>query len=584
MCRYLPSVLLLFCLCLPQAWADIRIGMLTFGEPADALLAWQDTATAISEHTGQRVTLLPLTPAELDQQVSQGALDFILANQYATVGYKKDHGVSQLLTLIPRDGRDPELAMGSTLVARPEVQLTSWQQLSQLRIISTDPKAFGGFLIFCGELARRGVNPATELKALQFVGFPQTALLDRLLSGEADLAVLPACVLEQAIASGRYPKEAFKVLLAEKHPGFQCQVSSRLYPYTALSKPGHTDNALATEVARALLALTEDSAAAKAAGYAGWSVPVNDSSVFALRRTLQQWPFQTNWHRVVSGVAPWLGAILLCLLLGYLHHLRIKRLVVQRTGALRSEMEQHSRTQKALLEQRNQFYRAQRVLLTGEMASGISHELKQPLAGIRYLAQGCLYRLGDEQQEIKDALGKLISQVDRAQDTIRRLREFCQQPCERRCFRLDELIRDTLALTAPELKRLGVVPVCELQAVTIDGDTNLLQQVLVNLLLNALDAMEHSEEPWLRLSLECNAKQCRLTISDAGTGLSEAKLERLFFPFETNKSNGLGLGMIICKRIVEEHGGSISAHNSERGLDMVVVLPRRVDDDPCISG
>ncbi len=230
MCRYLPSVLLLFCLCLPQAWADIRIGMLTFGEPADALLAWQDTATAISEHTGQRVTLLPLTPAELDQQVSQGALDFILANQYATVGYKKDHGVSQLLTLIPRDGRDPELAMGSTLVARPEVQLTSWQQLSQLRIISTDPKAFGGFLIFCGELARRGINPATELKALQFVGFPQTALLDRLLSGEADLAVLPACVLEQAIAPDVIPKRRLRCCWRKSTLGFSVRYRAVYIP------------------------------------------------------------------------------------------------------------------------------------------------------------------------------------------------------------------------------------------------------------------------------------------------------------------------------------------------------------------
>lgn len=549
------------------AGQEIRIGILTFADASDTRKAWLETEIHLTKRTGFKVSMQPLTPSQLDKAVAAGTLDFIISNQFVAVGYKKDRGASQLLTLLPADGRDPARAVGSALVVRAGQKVDSWQQLASLRLISSDQRAFGGFLIFAGEMLKRGLDPVSDLPQLSFQGFPQSELLQKLWLKQADVAILPACVMEQAVGQGLYPEGTFDVVLSQDAPGLGCQVSSELYPYGALSKLGHTSHGLATEVAKALLDITPDSAAAIEGGYRGWSVPVNDHRVFALKHTLREWPFQTNWQRVAHAALPWFGAVVLCLLLGYVHHLRIKRLVVRRTRALVNEIELHRETQKAFNEQQSQFYRAQRVLLTGEMASGISHELKQPLAGIRYLAQGCLYRLEDDEQGIKTALSGVLTQVDRAQETISRLRSFCQQPCERELRRVDRLIEETLSVIAPELKRFQLEPELHLSAVEARLDPGLMTQVLVNLMLNALDAMANTAEPWLGIFLESTQFGFRIRVADNGCGLSQNQLSRLFFPFESAKADGLGLGMVICKRIVEEHGGKISAENRLVAVD-----------------
>ncbi|MBT1444824.1 PhnD/SsuA/transferrin family substrate-binding protein [Shewanella sp. JM162201] len=578
-----------------SASGPVRIGILSFADEEATLDAWRETALHLEQQLRRPVTVLALTPATLDAAVAAGTLDFFISNQFVAVGYKKDWGASQLLTLIPADGREPDKAVGSALVVRAGTRVNSWKALSSQRIVSSDPRAFGGFLIFAGEMAKRGLDPQADLPGLSFVGFPQTSLLSKLWRNEADVAILPACVMEQAAARGDFPPGTFDVVLAKDSAGFGCAVSSELYPYTALSKLGQTSGKLATQVAKALLGVEAGSRAALDGGYQGWSVPVNDNRVFALKHLLREWPFQTNWQRVANAAMPWLAAIGLGLLLGYLHHLRIKRLVVKRTEALVTEIDQHRATQKAFNEQQRQFYRAQRVLLTGEMASGISHELKQPLAGIRYLTQGCLYRLSEDESEIKTALGGVLSQVDRAQHTIDRLRSFCQQPSCYELVRVDKLILDTLSLIAPELKRLKLTPALELTKVKARLDPALMTQVLVNVLLNALDAMAEVAAPELKIVLDTETEtksatetdsgaghcQYRIRIIDNGCGLTPAQLSRLFFPFESTKSDGLGLGMVICKRIVEEHGGSISASNRAtadacgdiHGLEISICLP-----------
>ena len=114
----------------------------------------------------------------------------------------------------------------------------------------------------------------------------------------------------------------------------------------------------------------------------------------------------------------------------------------------------------------------------------------------------------------------------------------------------------------PDFNRLKLLPKLSLDNVSINADASLLQQVLVNLIRNALDAMENGHTPQLLIHVTEVNEQAQVIIMDNGIGLSEAKLERLFFPFETSKPHGLGLGMVVCKRICEEHGGKIKAVNN----------------------
>ncbi|WP_281213506.1 sensor histidine kinase [Shewanella insulae] len=539
------------------------VGALAFADPDVVYQRWAPSLSRVSAQTGIELVLIPLRPDELVERVSKNALDFIIGNALITVALKKDYGVSHLLTLVPLKHANPEQAVGTALIARESLEINGLKDLKQLKLISSDPNAFGGFQIFAGELINRGINPFKDLKHLEFVGFPQDKLLDHIVKGSADVAILPSCVLESAIAQGRLEVGQLHVLLPQVHPGFDCQTSGSLYPGYAFSKLGNTDHQIARQIVRSLLDIDELDTEAKLGRYRAWSVPVEDSQVFNLLKRLERWPFVTNWQRLVERAIPWALVIAVILLLGYFHHLRVKRLVIKRTQALSDEMTQHKNTQKALFEQQKQFYRAQRILLTGEMASGIAHEVNQPLAGIRYLAQGSIYRLGDNQSELRQALTKMLQQVDRAQKTVKRFRQFCQQPSVYQACDLKELIEDTLNLMQPDFNRIDLKPQLFLWPLTVNVDASLMQQVFVNLLRNALDAMETSPDPRMAIAISNDSANAIITFSDAGTGLSETALKRLFFPFETSKANGLGLGMVVCKRIVEEHGGTIQAFNNQ---------------------
>lgn len=577
--RILLLTSLLSCFSYAHGHEPVRIGVLSFASPDTVYQRWAPTFDRVAADTGHTFSVLPLTPGELQESVANDKLDFIIGNALTTVTFKKDYGVSNLLSLVPNYHSDPDHAVGSSLITRSSLNIDDIGQLSTMSVVSSDPNAFGGFQILAGELASHSINPFKDFKKLTFVGFPQDKLLNLLLDKEADVAILPSCVLESAIEKGLVPESALKVVLQKEEPNFECAVSSSLYPSYAFSKLGHTDHVLATRVVKSLLTITNKDKEAIYGRYQYWSAPVNDREVFRLLRTLNRWPFVTNWEFLLKGAVPWVIGALILLLLGYLHHLRVKRLVVLRTRALSSEMEQHKQTQKELFEQQKQFYKAQRVLLTGEMASGIAHELNQPLAGIRYLTQGCLYRLTPEQGELNSALNKAIEQVDRAQSTIKRFRQFCQQPSVYEQCDLKSLIEETLNLMAPEFKRMHLSPKLSLERVTTIADISLIQQVLVNLIRNALDAMESEPVPQLGIQLLVEDKHAVIIIEDSGIGLSEEALNRLFFPFETSKEKGLGLGMVICKRIVEEHGGQIHAVNLIKGLKITVSLPIKEQQD-----
>lgn len=570
---------LLACACYAQTAEPIRVGVLAFAHPDNVEKRWQPTIDTIATDLNRPFELIALTPSELDVKVSEGKLDFLITNALTGVSYKKDFGTTSLLTLVPLGNNQPTQAVGSALITRSDRHITSYDDLTSLTAVSTDKQAFGGFQIFAGEMASNDLNPFNDFKQLTFVGFPQQKLLSLVLNGEADIAILPTCVLENALIKGDIPAGSLKVVLTKPAPTFHCQTSSELYPYYSFSKLGKTDHRLATEVIRTLLTIKPTEAAAVIGRYDSWSATVNDSHVFKLLKQLQQWPFVTNWTSIFKSALPWAVAIAIFLLLGYVHHLRVKRLVVLRTGDLQAEIQQHTQTQKALLEQTKQFYKAQRVLLTGEMASGIAHELNQPLAGIRYLTQGCIYRLSDDQSDLKEAMNKAIQQVDRAQSTIKRFRHFCQQPSVMRQCNVNLVLDETLTLMAPEFARMQLTPKFTAESVNLTADSSLLQQVFVNIIRNALDAMASTPAPRLTITLSKQPQQASIIFEDNGTGLSDTALERLFFPFETSKENGLGLGMIICKRIIEEHDGEIVATNNRTkndgasGLTLTITLP-----------
>jgi PAS domain S-box-containing protein len=223
-----------------------------------------------------------------------------------------------------------------------------------------------------------------------------------------------------------------------------------------------------------------------------------------------------------------------------------------------------------------------RLIEMGQMVAALSHELSQPLNAISNYAGICemyLQRTQAELTDMREAVHQLVRQVDRARETLRRVREFARKKEPQRvACDLQSVVDDSLQLMENELRRNSIQVVREQpdEDINLMADRVQIQQVLVNLISNARDAMLNlpSEERVLSIRLRREEERAFVEVEDRGPGVSPEVVERLFEPFVTTKESGIGLGLNICLAIVQAHGGKISALPADgRGTRMRVELP-----------
>jgi PAS domain S-box-containing protein len=218
----------------------------------------------------------------------------------------------------------------------------------------------------------------------------------------------------------------------------------------------------------------------------------------------------------------------------------------------------------------------------GEMAAVFAHEVNQPLTAIMSYAKGCANRLrsgNGAPEPLLEALDEIAGQAVRAGEVIRRLRRFVRRgELQRQPRQLNELVQEVLHFITAEAREHGVrvdldlapgLPLLEIDVVQIE-------QVMLNLLRNALEAIYESQGGQALLTVRTRGTDegAELSVSDTGTGLRADMLEQAFEPFMTTKVGGLGMGLSICRSIVDAHGGRIwGAPNTDRGMTFSVALP-----------
>ena len=223
--------------------------------------------------------------------------------------------------------------------------------------------------------------------------------------------------------------------------------------------------------------------------------------------------------------------------------------------------------------------------MMGMMASTIAHELNQPLTAVANYASALkriLANPGFSPATAGDIIDKIVKQRERASQIVDRLRsQVARGGAERRAEDLDEVVTEALELAASTVQKAGVRVRVDspfpLPPVLIDRVQ--IQQVIVNIVRNAVEAMERAKHRLLIVSLHSGDDSVRVDIADSGPGLSTDVAERLFQPFVTTKSSGMGLGLSICKNIVESHGGQLTARpNMPRGTVFSFILPAQASD------
>ena len=247
------------------------------------------------------------------------------------------------------------------------------------------------------------------------------------------------------------------------------------------------------------------------------------------------------------------------------------------------DVTEHRRAEEALRDAQTELARVARLTTMGELVASIAHEINQPLGGIATNGTACLRWLSREQPDLdraRAATTRIVQDAHRAGDIIRGLRALMAKTGPKLTkLDINDVIGEVLTLTRMELQRRAVMLRTDLAPGLrqIVGDRVQLQQVLLNLIINGVEAMATSTGDMKVLTIvsqPAEAGNIHIAVEDTGTGLDPSTVDQIFDPFFTTKSAGMGMGLSICRSIIQAHGGRLwAAPNGSRGAVFQFTLP-----------
>jgi signal transduction histidine kinase len=252
-------------------------------------------------------------------------------------------------------------------------------------------------------------------------------------------------------------------------------------------------------------------------------------------------------------------------------------------AGLLAQRSQRRRAEAVILNQRTELAHVTRVSTMGQLTTALAHELNQPLGAILRNAEAAeifLQKENPDLEEIRAILSDIRKDDQRAGNVIDRLRSLLKRrSLELKSLDLGELLTETVALADSDARTRQVNLILQLpqKLPAVRGDRVHLQQVLLNLILNGMDAMTDGAKTTRTLTVRAetaNDENVEVAVSDCGTGIPADKVKRLFEPFFTTKPDGMGMGLAISRTIIEAHGGKIwGGNNSTRGAVFKFTLP-----------
>ncbi|MGL4712848.1 MAG: sensor histidine kinase, partial [Shewanella sp.] len=514
-------------------------------------------------------------------------LNFIITNPGQFLYLSESYPLSWLATMRTRKHKGSTNTIGSAIVVRANSSIQTLEDLRGKNVAALDPQALGGYKATLGLLLERGHAIDGFFGQLQFLGFPNEALIYQVRDGSFDAAITPFCTLEDMVDSGLVERSHYRVINGYIPQGCECEASTPLYPSWSFAAADLVSSPVALEVSQALFNLSSSHHAALSADILGWTSPVSQLKTIELYKNLQRVvasPYDTLQTWLLNN-KEWGGALLLIFIVSTIYHLWLEYKFRQKSDFLLN-------TERQLKDKALQLERLQSAAILGEIGAGLAHELNQPIAAITQYSEGAmlqLERLGPNNPELYDVIEKINAQSIRAGAVVHRIRGLLK----RRQVKTEPLdivlvVTEALALLRRELDRANVQVNVRIYGEPFEliGDSVGLSQMWVNLVKNSLDALDACSDNrvgQLWIDIYYHQNEIKVLVIDNGEGLQGLASE-LMASFASTKEAGLGLGLAICKDVASRHHGSIQIENCQQsthvllpwqqGCVVTVVLPK----------
>ena len=526
--------------------------------------------------------------AEFDLQtavVSHEADLFLVTSGYYVYLADMGAGVEWIAALKPPFASDPEKASAAVFVARADDG--RFNQVSDLRtaiVAAAGQASFDGWIAALDEVANVSQYPKNFFGKTIFLGSSGLPVAEAVLGGDADAGIMRACELETLTAAGLLKPGSLRVVGEKPSDGFACRRSTELYPGPALAAQTYVPERVRHRIAAAVYSMP-----AADSGHR-WTL-ANDYR--AVRRVAEKFAYaptsrasDAKFSAVEERYKYALVIGFLILAASVLYSVSVSKIVARRTKALvkvideKDALEDHARRDRERLSQ------LERAGIVSELSSMIAHELRQPVASLINYADGLsLYQGGKGHDPVIDEATREIGrQAERVSSIVERVRRYARQKegLQREidfCAVVKSAYSTFRSGSASSSVRVSADLV---DAAPVEGDPLELELLVVNTLKNALHALlearvEHGEIK-LRLKADLEAAdnpRWVLEVEDNGPKLDDEKFAELAHPVTSDKLEGLGLGLSICRVIAERHRGRLAFRRAQpHGLVVSLSLPQ----------
>ena len=510
-------------------------------------------------------------PSDLAKQLAADKVDYF----FGTSGFYRRHdkfALTPIATLFTKSAPNPRHGSGAVFVVLRDSPFKKISDLRGKTAIASWSAGFSSFYVPMGEITKQGFDADNFFGQYRTFGPPVQNLLSHLENHEGDVCLLRACVLEDMSLTDKDVWKKFRVLEEKKDGYLKCKHSTDLYPNWTLFATGQSNWKTTREITKIMLSISEDR------GF-GWSIVPDFQTVDHLYRTLKRGPYE---YLRVQSIEDFFYKyrflfviLLISILLLLLHSWRADQLVRNRTESLRKAWEKERKLRRQISQSEARIQQLQKVEIIGAMSSLIAHDINGPLATIENYSRGLRRRLehNDENGWIEKPLAAIERQTHKISEIVARVRSYAKRETQS-----TENINVTQALRQYVTNFTVRYPQADihigtLQTAIILGHPFEFEVVIENLLKNAIQAALQTENSKVIVESFLHEQTISIQIKNAANVCSADQLNSCFRPFSSTKEKGFGMGLLICKTIVEKMRGQILFNYENGWVCLNLILP-----------